>query len=70
MLVAFFVQRKAIGDAHLTEPGIAAETRADTWMHEHGPRRRAGGRRGRRGGAARPELIRRVREEGYANEGA
>jgi GABA permease len=37
VLVAFAINRKAIGDAHLTEPGIAAEQQADTWMHEHGP---------------------------------
>ena len=34
---SYAVQRKTIGEAHLTEPGLAAEARADAWMHEHGP---------------------------------
>ena len=37
VLVAYAVNRRAIGDAHLTDTGIAAETHADDWMHEHGP---------------------------------
>jgi GABA permease len=36
VLVAFAAQRRAIGDAHLTGAGLAAEARADAWMHEHG----------------------------------
>jgi GABA permease len=70
VLVAFFAQRKAIGDAHLTESGIAAETRADAWMHEHGApaELEVDGVVGE--GPLSPELIRRVREEGYTHEGA
>jgi hypothetical protein len=34
-LAAYFVRRKAIGEAHLTQEGVAAERRADQWMHEH-----------------------------------
>jgi GABA permease len=69
VLVAYLVRRATIGDAHLTEQGIAAESRADTWMHEHGPSAEleVDGAVGE--GPLDPELIRRVREEGYANEG-
>ena len=70
VLVAFVVQRKTIGDAHLTESGIAAETRADAWMHEHGPAAELEVDAVVGEGPLDPELIRRVREEGYANEGA
>jgi GABA permease len=69
VLVAYAVQRKAIGDAHLTEPGIAAEVRADKWMHEHGPAAELEVDAAVGDGPLDPELIRRVREEGYANEG-
>jgi GABA permease len=69
VLVAFAINRKAIGDAHLTEPGIAAEQRADTWMHEHGPAAELEVDAVVGEGPLNPELIRRVREEGYPNEG-
>jgi GABA permease len=69
VLVAFAVQRRAIGDAHLTEPGIAAEARADAWMHEHGPAAELEVDAVVGEGPLDPDLIRRVREEGYANEG-
>jgi GABA permease len=70
VVVAYVIQRAAIGDAHLTEPGLAAERRADTWMHEHGPAAEleVDGAVGE--GPLNPDLIRRVREEGYATEGA
>jgi GABA permease len=69
VLVAYAVLRKAIGDAHLSEPGIAAETEADKWMHEHGPAAELEVDAAVGEGPLDPELIRRVREEGYANEG-
>jgi GABA permease len=69
VLVAFAVNRRAIGDAHLTESGIAAEERADTWMHEHGPAAELEVDAVVGEGPLDRELIRRVREEGYANEG-
>jgi GABA permease len=70
VLVAFVIQRRAIGDAHLTEPGLAAERRADAWMHEHSPavELEVDGVVGE--GPLHPDLIRRIREEGYATEGA
>jgi GABA permease len=70
VLVAFAVNRKTIGDAHLTEPGVAAEKRADTWMHEHGPAAELEVDAVVGEGPLDPDLIRRVREEGYSNEGA
>jgi GABA permease len=69
VLVAFAVQRRNIGDAHLTEPGLAAEAQADAWMHEHGPAAELEVDAVVGEGPLSPELIRRVREEGYANEG-
>ena len=70
VLGAYAVQRKALGDAHLTESGVAARRRADAWMHEHGPAAEleVDGAVGE--GPLDPELVRRVREEGFANEGA
>jgi GABA permease len=69
VLVAFALQRRAIGDAHLTESGIAAEARADAWMHEHGAAAEleVDGVVGE--GPLSPALIRRIREEGYVHEG-
>jgi GABA permease len=69
VLVAYVLQRRAIGDAHLTESGVSAETRADKWMHEHGPAAELEVDAAVGEGPLNPELIRRVREEGYANEG-
>ena len=69
VLIAYAVLRKAIGEAHLSEPGIAAETQADKWMHEHGPAAELEVDAVVGEGPLDPELIRRVREEGYANEG-
>jgi GABA permease len=69
VLVGYAVLRKTIGEAHLSEPGIAAETRADKWMHEHGPAAELEVDAAVGEGPLDPELIRRVREEGYANEG-
>jgi GABA permease len=64
------IQRQAIGEPHLTEPGIAAETRADAWMHEPGPAAELEVDAAVGEGPLDAQLIRRVREEGYANEGA
>jgi GABA permease len=69
VLVGYAVQRKTIGEAHLSETGIAAETQADKWMHEHGPAAELEVDAVVGEGPLDPELIRRVREEGYANEG-
>jgi GABA permease len=69
VLVAFAIQRKVIGDAHLTDQGVAAERQADAWMHEHGPAAELEVDAAVGEGPLNPELIRRVREEGYANEG-
>jgi GABA permease len=69
VLVAYAITRKAIGDAHLTEPGIAAEKRADVWMHEHAAAAELEVDAVVGEGPLDPELIRRVREEGYSNEG-
>jgi GABA permease len=70
VLVAYAIQRQAIGEPHLTEPGIAAETRADAWMHEPGPAAELEVDAAVGEGPLDPQLIRGVREEGYANEGA
>jgi GABA permease len=69
VLVAFAAQRRVIGDAHLTDQGIAAETQAQAWMHEHGPAAELEVDAVVGEGPLDPQLIRRVREEGYANEG-
>jgi GABA permease len=69
VLVAYAIQRKAIGDAHLTDTGIAAETKADEWMHEHGPAAELEVDAVVGEGPLDPELVRRVREEGYVSEG-
>jgi GABA permease len=69
VLVAFFINRRRIGDAHLTEPGVAAEKKADAWMHEHGPAAELEVDAAVGEGPLDPNLIRRVREEGYPNEG-
>jgi GABA permease len=69
VLVAYAVNRRAMGDAHLTDAGVAAEKRADTWMHEHGPAAELEVDAVVGEGPLDPELIRRVREEGYSNEG-
>jgi GABA permease len=69
VLIAYAVQRKAIGEAHLTETGIAAETRADKWMHEHGPAAELEVDAAVGEGPLDPALIRRMREEGYGHEG-
>jgi GABA permease len=68
VLVAYFAQRKAIGDAHLTEQGVGAESRADKWMHEHGAATavEVDGVVGE--GPLDPALIRRMDQEGYPNE--
>jgi GABA permease len=69
VLIAYAVNRRAMGDAHLTDTGIAAEKQADTWMHEHGPAAELEVDAVVGEGPLNPELIRRVREEGYSNEG-
>jgi GABA permease len=69
VLVAYVLRRRAIGDAHLTESGIAAESRADAWMHEHGAAAELEVDAVVGEGPLDPQLIRRIREDGYANEG-
>jgi GABA permease len=69
VLAAYALQRQTVGDAHLTDTGLVAERRAGTWMHEHGPAAEleVDGVVGE--GPLSPQLIRRIREEGYPNEG-
>jgi GABA permease len=69
VLIAYAVNRRAMGDAHLTDTGIAAEKKADAWMHEHGPAAELEVDAVVGEGPLDPDLIRRVREEGYSNEG-
>ena len=69
VLVVYLPRRRAIGDAHLTESGISAEQRADAWMHEHGAAAELEVDAAVGEGPLDPQLIRRIREEGYANEG-
>jgi GABA permease len=70
VLVAYAVTRRAIGDAHLSRDGLAAEERADRWMHEHGAAAEVEVDAVVGEGPLDPALIRRMREEGYPNEGA
>jgi GABA permease len=70
VLVAYAVRRRAIGDAHLTKTGVAAEQGADRWMHEHGAAAEIEVDAAVGEGPLDPALIRRAREEGYPNEGA
>jgi GABA permease len=68
VLVVYAIRRRVIGDAHLSAHGIEAEQSADPWMHEHisGAEVEVDAAVGE--GPLDPELIRRAREEGYANE--
>jgi GABA permease len=68
VLVAYFAQRKAIGDAHLTDEGVGAESRADKWMHEHGAAAEVEVDAVVGEGRLSPAVIRRMDEEGYPNE--
>jgi GABA permease len=68
VLVAYFTQRKAIGDAHLTDEGVGAESRADSWMHEHGAAAEVEVDAVVGEGRLDPAVIRRMDEEGYPNE--
>jgi GABA permease len=68
VLIVYAVRRRVIGDAHLSDHGVEAEKSADPWMHEH-----ISGAEGEVDVAVGeepldPDLIRRAREEGYANE--
>jgi len=68
VLVLYAVRRRGIGDAHTSVHGVEAEKGADPWMHEHisGAEVEVDAAVGE--GPLSPELIRRAREEGYANE--
>jgi GABA permease len=68
VLVVYAVRRRVIGDAHLSDHGVEAEKSADPWMHEHisGAEVEVDAAVGE--GPLDPDLIRRAREEGYANE--
>jgi GABA permease len=68
VLVIYALRRRVIGDAHTSAHGVEAEQGADTWMHEHisGAEVEVDAAVGE--GPLSPELIRRAREEGYANE--
>jgi GABA permease len=68
VLVIYAVRRRMIGDAHTSAHGVEAEQSADAWMHEHisGTEVEVDAAVGE--GPLDPALIRRAREEGYANE--
>ncbi|MGY1642646.1 amino acid permease [Geodermatophilus sp. SYSU D00703] len=68
VLVAYAVRRRAIGDAHTTEQGAAAESRADRWMHEHGAPADVEVDAAVGEGRLDPAVIRRMDEEGYPTE--
>jgi GABA permease len=68
VLVAYLVRRRAVGDAHLTEEGVGAETRADRWMHEHGAIADVEVDAVVGEGPLDPAVIRRMDAEGYPNE--
>src|SRR5215213_7448295 len=70
VLLTYAVKRRAIGEAHLSRTGVAAEERADRWMHEHGAAAEIEVDAAIGEGPLDPALIRRAREEGYPNEGA
>ncbi|WP_448638597.1 amino acid permease [Geodermatophilus sp. URMC 63] len=69
VLVAYAVRRRVIGDAHLTQDGVAAEQRADRWMHEHGAVVDTEVDAAVGEGRLDPRVIRRMDEEGYPTEG-
>jgi len=68
VLLAYALQRKVIGAAHLSEQGVAAESRADRWMHEHGAAADVEVDAAVGEGRLDPAVIRRMDEEGYPNE--
>jgi GABA permease len=68
VLVAYAVRRRAIGAAHLTEDGVAAESHADRWMHEHGPAADVEVDAAVGEGRLDPAVIRRMDEEGCPDE--
>ena len=68
VLVAYAVRRKAIGEAHLTQDGTAAEQRADRWMHEHGAVVDVEVDAAVGEGRLDPKVVRRMDEEGYPTE--
>ena len=69
VLVGYAISRKVTGDAHLTEPGRAAEDRAQTWMHEHGANTEVEVDAVVGEGPLDPALVRRLDQEGYPTEG-
>jgi GABA permease len=66
-LIVYAIRRRVIGDAHTSTHGVV-EHEADPWMHEHisGAEVEVDAAVGE--GPLDPDLIRRAREEGYANE--
>jgi GABA permease len=68
VLIVYAVRWRVIGDAHLSDHGVEAEKSADPWMHEHisGAEGEVDAAVGE--GPLDPDVIRRAREEGYANE--
>src|SRR3712207_1326984 len=69
VLVAYAVRRRAIGEAHLTPEGTAAEQRADRWMHEHGAVVDVEVDAAVGEGRLDPRVVRRMDEKGYPTEG-
>jgi GABA permease len=69
VVVGYAVQRRVIGEAHLTPDGRAAEDRAGTWMHEHGAAAEVEVDAVVGEGPLDPAVVRRMQEDGYSNEG-
>jgi GABA permease len=74
VLVAYAVLRRvagpAVDEAHLTEDGLAAEQKADTWMHEHGAAVELQADAVVGEGPIPRQVVRRTQEESWSNPGA
>src|SRR5205823_186745 len=73
VLVAYGVLRRVAGrpvdEAHLTEAGLAAEHKADAWMHEHGAGAELDVDAAVGEGPLPARLVRRLQEESYTTQG-
>jgi GABA permease len=73
VLLAYGVLRRVAGpaivEAHLTQDGLAAEQKADAWMHEHGAAAELEVDAAVGEGPLSPELVRRAGEEAYTTQG-
>jgi GABA permease len=68
-LVGLVAGPVAAAEAHLTEQGLAAEQKADAWMHEHGAPAALDVDAVVGEGPLAPELVRRADEEAYITPG-